>query len=104
MERLDHYIHDLPREDEYIRKEDPDVKDWPETGEIMISNLDVRYPSRPDYSVIENVTLGIRTGKKVGVVGRTGSGKSTLVSVLFRLMESSNGSITVDGKGIARDL
>lgn len=47
--------------------------------------------------VLKGITLDIKGGEKVGVVGRTGSGKSTLIQVLFRLVEPSGGRIVIDG-------
>lgn len=47
--------------------------------------------------MLKGITLDIKGGEKVGVVGRTGSGKSTLIQVLFRLVEPSGGKIVIDG-------
>ena len=59
----------------------------------------VRYrPNTP--LVLKGISLTIEAGEKIGVVGRTGSGKSTLIQVLFRLIEPSAGKITVDGINI----
>lgn len=60
----------------------------------------VRYrPNTP--LVLKGVSLTIQGGEKVGVVGRTGSGKSTLIQVLFRLIEPSAGNIMIDGINIS---
>jgi len=60
----------------------------------------VRYrPNTP--LVLKGITLDIKGGEKVGVVGRTGSGKSTLIQVLFRLVEPSGGKIIIDGIDIS---
>ncbi|KAJ3322725.1 Canalicular multispecific organic anion transporter 2 [Boothiomyces sp. JEL0866] len=97
VERLDHYIHELPKEDQNkIAVEES----WPQQGEIEIIDLTVRYPSRPDYSVLENISLKVRAGEKVGIVGRTGSGKSSLITTLFRLIEPHHGNIKIDQKDI----
>ena len=58
------------------------------------------YPNRPDHDVIKHLTVDINAGEKVGVVGRTGAGKSTLVSALFRLTEAKSGRVLIDGLDI----
>ncbi|KAI9196013.1 hypothetical protein LWI28_020266 [Acer negundo] len=70
-------------------------------GDIELKNLQVRY--RPNTSlVLKGITLRILGGEKIGVVGRTGCGKSTLVQVFFRLVEPSGGKITIDGVDICK--
>lgn len=72
---------------------------WPNHGDIEIKDLQVRYrPGTP--LVLRGVSLSINGGEKIGVVGRTGSGKSTLIQVFFRLVEPSGGKIIIDGVDI----
>lgn len=62
--------------------------------------MQVRYrPNTP--LVLRGITLSIHGGEKIGVVGRTGSGKSTLIQVFFRLVEPSGGRIVIDGIDIS---
>ncbi|XVF21958.1 hypothetical protein REPUB_Repub12eG0133900 [Reevesia pubescens] len=69
---------------------------WPALGNVELKNLQVRYrPSTP--LVIKGITLSINGGEKIGIVGRTGSGKSTLIQVFFRLVEPTGGKIIIDG-------
>ncbi|GJP66069.1 hypothetical protein CLOP_g22972 [Closterium sp. NIES-67] len=69
--------------------------DWPQHGRVEFDNLQVQY--RPDLPmVLKGVTLTIQGGHKVGIVGRTGSGKSTLVAALFRLVEPASGRVLID--------
>ena len=79
----------------------PDQKpppEWPRKGKIEMDGVAFQYaPELP--LVLKDVTLTIRPGEKVGVVGRTGAGKSSLLSVLYRLSEPS-GVITIDGVDI----
>ncbi|XP_022758002.1 ABC transporter C family member 14-like isoform X2 [Durio zibethinus] len=69
---------------------------WPAHGNVELKDLQVRYrPSTP--LVVKGITLSINGGEKIGVVGRTGSGKSTLIQVFFRLVEPTGGRIIIDG-------
>jgi ATP-binding cassette subfamily B multidrug efflux pump len=52
--------------------------------------------------VLENLTLAVRPGEKIGIVGRSGAGKSTLINVLLRLYDVEKGAVTIDGQNIAR--
>jgi ABC-type multidrug transport system fused ATPase/permease subunit len=73
---------------------------WPEKGEIVFDNVQMRY--REDLPLIlDGLTIRIKPGERVGIVGRTGAGKSSIVSTLFRLVELSGGTITIDGINIA---
>jgi len=74
---------------------------WPTAGRIEFNRICARY--RPELPlVIENVTFTVQSNEKVGVVGRTGSGKSTLMNLLFRIVELDSGSISIDGVDIAK--
>lgn len=73
---------------------------WPERGEVEFRNYSTRY--RPNLPlVIKNLSCTIKSGEKVGIVGRTGSGKSTLFLSLCRIIEPENGSIFIDGVNIS---
>ncbi|SPO25316.1 related to YBT1 - Vacuolar, ABC protein transporting bile acids [Ustilago trichophora] len=75
------------------------VQGWPSRGAIEIRDLYVSYaPHLPD--VLKGVSLSIRPGEKVALVGATGSGKTTLVSALFRMVDFRRGSIKIDGRDI----
>ncbi|KAL4194334.1 hypothetical protein AMTRI_Chr05g68070 [Amborella trichopoda] len=72
---------------------------WPVKGRIDLLDLKIRY--RPDSPlVLKGITCTFEAGKRVGVVGRTGSGKTTLISALFRLVEPASGKIFIDGLDI----
>jgi ABC-type multidrug transport system fused ATPase/permease subunit len=74
---------------------------WPERGEIRVQDLHVRY--REDLPIVlHGVDLTIPAGFKIGVVGRTGSGKSSFLSALLRLNEIVQGDIVVDGVSLTR--
>ncbi|KAI9324884.1 P-loop containing nucleoside triphosphate hydrolase protein [Zopfochytrium polystomum] len=97
VERLEYYCTEIPNEAARALPTDPD-QSWPSAGEMVLSGLEVRYPSRPDHAVLKNISINVRAGEKIGVVGRTGSGKSTLLSAVFRLTEPTSGVISIDGR------
>lgn len=68
---------------------------WPTTGTICIKNLNIKYAEHLP-SVLKNITCTLPGRKKIGVVGRTGSGKSTLIQALFRIVEPTEGTIVID--------
>ena len=76
-------------------------KEWPDKGLIEFNQISLRYRPNTDL-VINNLTLRIEPGMKVGVVGRTGAGKSTLGLTLSRLIELESGSILIDGQDISK--
>ncbi|MCQ2817998.1 MAG: ATP-binding cassette domain-containing protein [archaeon] len=74
--------------------------DWPQKGKIEFKDYSVKY--RPKLSlVLENINLSINPGEKLGIVGRTGSGKSTIVLGLARIIEPYSGHILIDGVDIS---
>ena len=80
----------------------PEVKDqeWPKRGEIAINDVKLRY--RPNTEeVLKGLSVRIGAGEKVGIVGRTGAGKSTLSLALTRIVEICGGSIEIDGQNIS---
>lgn len=75
-------------------------KTWPEKGEIVFDSVQMRY--RPGLPlVLQGLSMHIRGGERIGIVGRTGAGKSSIMSTLFRLVELSGGRITIDGVDIS---
>ncbi|KAJ3269824.1 hypothetical protein HDV01_000872, partial [Terramyces sp. JEL0728] len=100
VERLTHYSQNLPEEKAALLDSDP--VHWPTEGKVEIKNLELRYPTRPDYPVVKNLSITISPGEKIGVVGRTGSGKSTLAAAFFRIMEPSSGTILIDDVDICK--
>ncbi|XP_018568578.1 multidrug resistance-associated protein 1 isoform X9 [Anoplophora glabripennis] len=73
---------------------------WPEHGSVEFNNYAVRYRPGLDL-VLKGVDFHIKGGEKVGIVGRTGAGKSSLTLSLFRIIEAAQGQICIDGVNIA---
>ena len=69
--------------------------DWPKEGELCLEDVAFQY-SHYLPLVLKNVSFSVRPSEKIGIVGRTGAGKSSLLSVLYRLAEPF-GQITIDG-------
>ncbi|KAK4405561.1 ABC transporter C family member 4 [Sesamum angolense] len=100
VERIKQFIN-IPSEAAWRKPDSPPSPDWPNRGEIEIKNLQVRYRHNTPL-VLKGISLTINGGEKIGVVGRTGSGKSTLIQVFFRLLEPYAGTIIVDGIDICK--
>ncbi|ONK62947.1 uncharacterized protein A4U43_C07F9770 [Asparagus officinalis] len=97
-ERIKQFTN-IPTEAAWEIKDCLPSPNWPTHGNIDVQDLKVRY--RPNTPLVLNgITISIKGGEKIGIVGRTGSGKSTLIQVLFRIVEPSAGKIIIDGVDI----
>ncbi|QQR37924.1 ABC transporter ATP-binding protein [Devosia rhizoryzae] len=86
----------LPR----VVADKPDAKPLPPvTGDIKFENVSFHYGKKS--GVIENLNLHIRPGEKIGLVGRSGAGKSTVVNLMLRFYDRAEGRILIDGHDIA---
>ncbi|KAE8135416.1 P-loop containing nucleoside triphosphate hydrolase protein [Aspergillus pseudotamarii] len=74
--------------------------DWPSQGNLIFDSISAEY--RPSEPVLSDVSLSIQAGEKVGICGRTGSGKTSLLMSVFRMVELSSGSIRIDGVDISK--
>ena len=100
VERVNDYCTIAP-EAPLIVKENRPPPSWPSAGMIEILGLEMRY--RPGLeTVLKGLTLTIPAGSKVGIAGRTGAGKSSLVLVLLRIIEPCGGKILIDGVDISK--
>ncbi|XP_065387414.1 ATP-binding cassette sub-family C member 3 isoform X1 [Macaca fascicularis] len=75
-------------------------KGWPPRGEVEFRNYSVRYRPGLDL-VLRDLSLQVHGGEKVGIVGRTGAGKSSMTLCLFRILEAAKGEILIDGLNVA---
>lgn len=113
-ERLSHYANNLPREGVSTTDAVPVITDgkieepvveapasWPESGAIEFKEATLSY--RPELPpVLNECTVTVKVGERVGIVGRTGAGKSSLLMALFRMTELSSGQILIDGQDISK--
>ena len=80
---------------------DLSLRDWPSKGEIVFQNFNAKYRNDTEL-VLKNINFHIKPGEHLGVVGRTGSGKSTITLCLFRILEAFSGHIYIDGVDISK--
>ncbi|KAH8887988.1 putative multidrug resistance protein MDR [Thozetella sp. PMI_491] len=97
--RLRDFLQETPQEDHGISLAHP-PEDWPSDGAIETKSLTSTYQPGGE-TVLQDVSLAIYPGQKVGICGRTGSGKSSLLLSLLRLLEVQSGSIRIDGHDIS---
>ncbi|KAJ2008341.1 ATP-binding cassette glutathione S-conjugate transporter ycf1 [Coemansia thaxteri] len=90
------YTEQLAHEAPYIIKRARLAANWPAQGIIEFKNYSMRYRSELD-TVLNQLTLTINSREKVGIVGRTGAGKSSLIYALLRLVEPAEGGVFIDG-------
>lgn len=74
---------------------------WPSKGALEFKDVTLRYRPNTDI-VLDKVSFKVQPGEKVGVVGRTGAGKSTLTMALTRIVEMDNGKIIIDDEDISK--
>ena len=92
-------IINVPQED--VTPYDKELENWPKISEIEFRNYSLRY--RPETEIVlKSVSFKIEANQKIGVVGRTGAGKSTLCLALCRIVEAASGQIFIDGVDISK--
>ena len=100
VERIKEYST-LEQEAPWIWPNNRPEKAWPQAGVMEFEDYGLRY--REDTPlVVQNISVRVDGGQKIGIVGRTGAGKSTLTVALFRLVEAALGKIKIDGKDISK--
>ncbi|VEN45399.1 unnamed protein product [Callosobruchus maculatus] len=97
VERILEYSQQEP-EEKKGKSTSPSTK-WPSHGEIVFNKVSVRYLKEEDL-VLENLSFQIKEKEKIGIVGRTGAGKSSILATLLRLVSAERGTIKIDGVDI----
>lgn len=100
VERIYTYTENLEREAPSINEKNRAAPDWPTRGRISFREVNMRYRQGLPM-VLKNITFDISPQEKIGIVGRTGAGKSSIGVALFRLVELVSGSIHIDGVDIS---
>ncbi|KDQ21679.1 hypothetical protein BOTBODRAFT_26106 [Botryobasidium botryosum FD-172 SS1] len=99
LERVHEFSNIAQEPPEFIEPRPP--ASWPHEGSIEVENLVIRYaPDLPN--VLHNLNFSVKPRSKIGVLGRTGGGKSTLALSFFRFVEATEGKIVIDGVDIAK--
>ncbi|XP_055925768.1 multidrug resistance-associated protein 1-like [Argiope bruennichi] len=96
VERIHEYSHLTPEASWETERSPFDLKHWPSKGSITFRNYKMRYRVGME-PVLRDIDVEIYSGQKVGVVGRTGAGKSSLALALFRIVEPEDGTVFIDG-------
>ncbi|XP_067676731.1 multidrug resistance-associated protein 1-like isoform X1 [Haliotis asinina] len=99
VERVKEYS-ELQTEADAVLPDSRPPADWPQNGTVHLNNYRTRYRDGLDL-VLKGITCTVNGGQKVGIVGRTGAGKSSFTLALFRILEAAGGSIVIDGINIA---
>ncbi len=97
-ERIHYYGTNLDEEAPLKLRDVPDS--WPEKGAITFDKVEMRYRAELPL-VLQGLDMEVRGGERIGIVGRTGAGKSSIMSALFRLTELSGGQVKIDDIDIA---
>ena len=99
-ERIMEY-QNTPQEAPYEVEGSNVPKEWPQYGVVKFDHYQTRYREGLDL-VLRDIHFESMSGEKIGIVGRTGAGKSSLTLSLFRIIEAAGGSIYIDGENITR--
>ncbi|KAI3683820.1 hypothetical protein L1987_84335 [Smallanthus sonchifolius] len=97
-------VFDLLDRKTEIESDGPDSTPVPDRlrGEVELKHVDFAYPSRPDTLVFSGLCLRARAGKTLALVGASGCGKSSVISLIQRFYEPTSGRVTIDGKDIRK--
>ncbi|KAF8756166.1 ABC transporter [Rhizoctonia solani] len=101
VERILHYAQHVEQEAPYEIPDKEPPTSWPESGAVELKDVVMSYrPGLP--AVLRGLSMRIQGGEKIGIVGRTGAGKSSIMVALYRMVELTSGSISLDGVDISQ--
>ena len=100
VERIKEYF-ELKQEPEWEDEETKPAETWPDRGHVQFRNYSLKYRDELE-NVLSDLNMEINPGEKIGIVGRTGAGKSSLSLGLFRMIEFTKGEIIIDGVDISK--
>ncbi|KAJ3795163.1 ABC transporter [Lentinula aff. detonsa] len=100
VERVVYYAEEIEQEAAHELPDKKPPSPWPSRGHVVFKDVVLKY--RPELPpVLKGISVNVQGGEKIGIVGRTGAGKSSLMSAIYRLVELDSGSISIDGVDIA---
>ena len=100
VERIEEYTV-TPNEAEWDIPATKPESDWPSKGVVKFEKYSTRYRTGLDL-VLREISASVGSGEKIGIVGRTGAGKSSFALALFRLIEAAEGEIVIDGVDVSK--
>ncbi|XP_078610231.1 multidrug resistance-associated protein 1-like isoform X2 [Branchiostoma floridae x Branchiostoma japonicum] len=100
VERIKEYT-ETPTEADWVMDDNRPPDNWPSEGKVNFNSYQTRYREGLDL-VIKGINVNIKGGEKIGIVGRTGAGKSSLTLGIFRIIEAAGGDIKIDGVNISK--
>ncbi|XP_076687192.1 ATP-binding cassette sub-family C member 5-like isoform X2 [Andrena cerasifolii] len=101
VERISYYLRTLHKEGATEKATINPANEWPTNGKLEFHKVQLRYRKELP-PVLNNISFVINAGEHIGIVGRTGAGKSSLIVALFRLVQISAGNIKIDNVDIAK--
>ncbi|KAF3429704.1 hypothetical protein E2986_05904 [Frieseomelitta varia] len=101
VERISYYLKTLQKEGNSEEDHIDPPDQWPTDGELEFHKVELKYRKELPLA-LDNISFVIKSGEHIGIVGRTGAGKSSLIVALFRLVELSGGKIKIDGIDVAK--
>ena len=92
-------INEVLSQDVLVKQGDNDFNDVQEKGLVELKNVSFKYPDGEDY-VLENISFKLNKGETLGIVGSSGSGKTSLVNLISRIYDASSGEVLIDNQNI----